>query len=367
MKSRNAIFGLILVLGLQQGLALPRFAVRTGSRCQACHVDPSGGAMRGPYGLQYGRENLPVSSWADEFAREDLSNLITNFLGVGGDFRTLYYYQQLPDTGSRTNNNAFFEMQGDLYLNFRPAKRINVFLKKGLYSGFEAFGVLRLLPADGYIKVGKFLPDFGTRIDDHTSYIRTYTGFSPALGRPELTGAEVALCPSSFRVVGGFYNAVDGYAGSGGNNKALLGRVEGMFDLAEQAHLGAGVNVFSRENLSGVTTTLYGGFGSFSYGDLTIFAEGDFLRAASPGSTTIGIVTYLEADYMVVSGLDLKLAYDYYDPDKDLQTGSQSRVSFGFEFFPIAGVEVRPIFRVNKETPTEIRNNELDLMLHFYL
>lgn len=363
MKSLCALS--LLVLLVADAAALPQFAVRTGARCQSCHINPSGGAMRQAWGAEYGREKLPVPSWASSLELEDLTTLLTNVIGVGADFRTLYFYQQRPDTiGDR---NAFFEMQGDLYINFRLAKKVNVFLKKGLYSGFEAFGLFNILPANGHVKVGKFLPAFGTRLDDHTAYIRTVTGFSPEAGRPELTGAEVGIAPGRFSIVGGIYNATDGYAGSGGNNKALLGRAEGMFELAQDVNLGFGGNIFTKESESGVRTTFYGGFGSFSYGALALLGEVDLLRSSGIGGTVTGIVSYVEGSCLVTQGLDLKLGYEFYDPDKDFKTGSQSRISIGCELFVIGGVEIRPMFRFNMEDPSDQRNDELQLLLHLYL
>ena len=326
--------------------------------------------LRQAFGVQYGRESLPVPEWSKDFEVEDFSNLLANFLGVGADFRTLFFYQQIPDTGlstSASSRNAFFQMQGDLYLNFRVAKRINMFLKKGLYSGFEAFGLLTILPASGHVKVGKFVPNFGTRLDDHTAFIRTYTGFSPEQGRPELTGVEAGMSPGSLSFTGGVYNAADGFGASETNSKAYLGRAEGMFTLAEDLHFGIGGNVFSRSNDAGVRTDLYGGFGSFTYRDLTVFGEADIIHAKQAGQSVNGLVTYVEADYVVTPGVDLKLTYDYFDPDLDLKTGASSRYSVGVEFFPISGVEVRPVYRIKKESPVDLRNNEFDLLVHFYL
>ncbi len=369
MTRAVAIGFLCLLPFLSHVLALPRFAVRTGAKCQSCHVNPSGGGMRQVFGAQYGREKLPVSDWGSSSELEDFTTLLTNFVGVGADFRTLYFYRQLPDTGGASNRNSFFQMQGDLDLNFRIAKNVSVYLSKGLYSGFETFGLFTVLPARGYIKVGKFVPDFGTKLDDHTAYIRTMTGFGSEQGPPlELTGAELGIAPGPWTVVGGFYNAADGYGASGGNNKALLGRAEGMFELAENFHFGLGGDVFTTESDLGIRKTMYGGFGSISYRDVALFGEVDYLRTSGGGSPTVtGIVTYVEASFLVTPGVDLKLAYDFYDPDIDYKTGSQSRVSVGCEFFPVGGVEVRPLYRFNMETPTEVRNNELDLLLHFYL
>lgn len=350
--------------------ALPRFAASTGYKCQSCHVNPSGGSMRQALGAQYGREELPVPSWSQDFELEDFTTLLTNFLGVGVDFRTLFFVRQVPDTGlsgASGTENAFWQMQGDLYLNFRVAKNVSLFLKKGLYSGFESYALLNILPARGHVKVGKFIPNYGTKLDDHTAFIRTYTGMSPATGRPELTGFEVGIAPGPASLTAGLFNATDGFAGSGGSSKAFLGRAEGMFPVHQTIFVGAGTNIFRRESGNGATQTLYGGFGSLGVQKFTIFGEIDLLESKTSNAKTTGILGYLEANYVVTPGVDLKIAYDFFDPDKDLKSGSTSRYSIGIEFFPIAGVELRPIYRIIREEPTDVKNNEFHLLFHIYL
>ena len=332
--------------------------------------------MRQTFGVQYGRETLPVPTWSEEFGLDDFSTKLSDVVSIGADFRTVYFYQQNPDTGSPPNSvkasNAFFQMQGNLDLNFRLAKRVVVYLAKGLYSSdtyndFEVFGLLSILPANGYIKIGKFVPNYGTKMDDHRIYIRNYTGFSPEFTRPELTGAEVGFLPGPISVTTGLFNAVDGFGLGTGNNKAVLGRVEGMFKLAEEVHLGVGANVFTRKNAVGDRNTLYGGFGSLSYENLTILGEADLMEQSVAGSTITGIVTFVEGDYVITPGFDIKLGYDFYDPDRNLKTGSKSRYTVGFECFPIAGVEVRPLYHFVKDLPTDLKNDEAELMIHFYL
>lgn len=369
---------LLLVLGLVVTLpafSLPRFASRTGAKCQSCHVNPSGGGMRQAFGVQYGRERLPVPTWSDEFGFDDFSTKVTDFLSVGADFRTLFFYQQNPDAGNPRQSvkatNAFWQMQGNLDLNFRLAKKVSVYLAKGLYSSdaysdFEVFGLLNILPADGYIKIGKFVPNFGMKIDDHRIYVRTYTGFSPEILRPELTGGEIGFAPGPIALTGGVYNSADGFGAGTGNNKTLLGRIEGMFKATEELHIGIGGDVFTKKTTSGRRNTMYGGFGSISFQDLTILGEADFIRSTLGGVDSTGVVAFIEADYVLTPGLDLKLGYDFYDPNKDLKTGSMSKYTVGFEFFPIAGVEVRPLYHFVKDEPIDIKNDEFQLMVHFY-
>lgn len=359
-----------VLLMLNQAGALPRFSSRTGAKCQSCHVNPSGAGMRQLFGAQYGRETLPVPEWGSDMEIEDFTTLLTSFVGVGVDVRTLYYYVQLPDTGgsSGKNSNAFWEMQGDLYLNFKLAKRVNVYFEKGLYSGFELFGMVSQLPAGGHVKVGKFVPNFGTRLDDHTAYIRHHTGFSPESSpRPELTGLEAGVSPGWFSAFAGVYNAQDGFGAATGNSKAYLVRADGLFELGNNMHLGLGANMFGTTTSGDVTQNLFGGVGSFSIGDFTLFGEGDMIQTKYPSGTVTGYVAYAEANYVVTPGVDLKVAYDFYDPDKDVKDGAMSRYSVGVEFFPVSGVEVRPMYRVIVEEPENYSNNEFHIMLHFYL
>lgn len=356
-----AVFFLTMVVG-ETGAALPRFQSRTGAKCQSCHVNPSGGGMRQAFGQQYGRETLPVPTWSEEFGLDDFSTKLTESVSIGADVRTLFYYIQDPTK----DKNAFYEMQGDVYLNFKLAKKIGLYVEKGLSTNnFELFGLLNVLPANGFIKVGRFIPNFGMKVDEHRVFTRQYTGFSQETANPYNTGLELAFSPGPATITGGIYNSQDGVAPGIGNQKAFLGRAEAIIKASEEVNIGVGANLFYK-NIAGTKSTLFGGFGSFSYGDLTLMGEIDWVKKTIVGDTT-AFVLYAEADYVLTPGLDLKFIYDFYDPNKDLKTGSMSRLSFGFEFFPISGVEVRPLYRILTEDPHDAKNNEFNLVVHFYL
>jgi hypothetical protein len=80
-----------------------------------------------------------------------------------------------------------------------------------------------------------------------------------------------------------------------------------------------------------------------------------------------GNILFTELNYILIDGIDVKIGYEFYDPNIDLQDGSISRYTFGVEFFPLSGVEVRPQYRVTQEKPVERANNEFHLMFHFFL
>jgi hypothetical protein len=362
------ILALSILLPASTGLSLPEFASRTGLKCQSCHVNPTGGEMRQTFGVQYGRDQLPVPEWAKTSDMTDFSNVITNILGVGADFRTIYYNRKISDS---TRSDGFFQMQGDLYVNLHVAQRVFLYLNlnKGVTAGFDAFALMNVLPASGHLKIGRFIPDYGTRLDDHTAYVRQYTKLSPEYDVVDRTGLEAAVSPGAFTVLGGIYNADEGGGIPTTNNKALLGRAEGMFRLTDNTTLGIGGNVFStKTGALGVSTTYYGGFGSFSAGSFTLLGEADWIRTSPVGVTTTALATYTEADYVITQGVEVKLSYDFYDQDIEYQTGAKSRYSIGVEFFPVSGVEVRPVYRILRQQNPDIGTlNEFDLMLHLYL
>jgi len=364
MKYLLPILGSAMVAFIMSdaAMALPRFASRTAWKCQACHVNPSGGGMRQVGGVRYGREDLPVPTWSEELGLEDFSTQLSDFVSVGADVRTLFFYMEDPTLAQ----NAFFQMQGDVYMNFKLAKKVNIYLDKGLYTGFEIFGLVTVLPGNGFVKVGKFTPNFGTKVDDHRTYIREFTGLSPETGNPYLTGAEVGFSPGLVTFTGGIFNTSDARGAATGNDKSFLGRAEGIFGLTEEVSVGIGGNILYK-NQQGGKANFMGGFGSFSYQDFTLMGEVDLLKTDLSGVKTDAVIIYAEADYMLTSGVDLKVIYDFYDQDLDLKTGSFSRYSFGLELFPVTGVEVRPLYRILKEEPTETSNNELHVLVHFYL
>jgi hypothetical protein len=199
--------------------------------------------------------------------------------------------------------------------------------------------------------------------------VRQYTKLSPEFDVVERTGAEAAVSPGPLTILGGIYNADEGGGIPSSNNKALLARAEGMFKLAGKITLGLGGNVFStKTGIPGTSTTYYGGFGSFSAGNFTLLGEADWIRSSPAAGTVTGLATYTEADFVLTQGVDVKVAYDFYDQDVNFKTGSKSRYSLGVEFFPVSGVEVRPMYRILKtQDPDTGTMNEFELMLHLYL
>ena len=58
---------LIVSINLNSAFSLPRFAVKNGSSCIACHVNPTGSGLRNDYGTNVvALDELPLERWLDK-------------------------------------------------------------------------------------------------------------------------------------------------------------------------------------------------------------------------------------------------------------------------------------------------------------
>ncbi|MGE5313283.1 MAG: hypothetical protein ACM3Q4_01155 [Acidobacteriota bacterium] len=376
---RCMLFGLLIAAcTAHEAFSLPRFSARTGERCQSCHVNPMGRGIRTPSGAAFGRDDLPVPAWKDAVDFDSIGTSIAPTISIGTDVRTLYFYNESDKTGS------FFQMEGNLYLDFRLNRKLRLSFSKGLYQGFELFALARVLPAQGWIKAGKFVPAYGVRIDDHNAFIRggRYSGaFFRAIPpgypqglrfgeRAEDTGVEVGLAPSIFTLSAGLFNGTPGgglTGTSGLKHYAAVLRGDALIDMGP-ANLTVGGSFYNSPNndVPG-KTQFYGGFGMLGIGaSLVLIGEVDWLVSHVIDKEATGRMVYSEVDYTIVDGFELTAGYEFYDPDVSLGNGTVSSVNIGASFYPLSGVELRPFYRINREHPTEITNNEFSVQMHFF-
>ena len=227
--------------------SLPRFSSRMNLPCQSCHINPSGGGMRNTFGANFGRDDISVKAWQEDYALDEFSTKLTNFISYGADFRFLTFYQ------SKTNPDAslssFFPMQMDVYFNLAISKKINLYVNPafGPYGRLEMFGIAKVLPLNGYLKLGRFAPSHGLRYDDHTSFIRQATPFRNYGGQQ--TGMELGLNPGPISMMGAVTNGMRGDLDGG---------------LAGIGGLGGSSFVHNYQNCL-TTNPLFKGTGNFPY------------------------------------------------------------------------------------------------------
>lgn len=359
---------IIFFISMFDAVALPRFALLQNDKCSSCHVNPTGGGMRNENGFFFGKNVISMISPRDkDFS---LSPKLTNNISFGLDYRTQYLYSQ------EKNKTDFQDMTGSIYLNASVAKNIDVAARYDFVNAiWEAYGIAKILPNESYIKVGSFIPYYGIRLDDHTSYTR-----GGDFGLLFTTGAIQGLYYNPFYVETGVE------LGANLSDKAMLtasigkskfnstfstdptytARFEATpsIDKANFLFGGSFASTKTRNLGSYLSTQMYGGFAGFGYERFTLTGEYDIAKnyiAAGMKSSAYMV----EATYQILVGLDAVARYDSFDPNIDLKNDEHAHVVLGVEFFPYSFVEIRPQYRFNIENP-ETKNNAIVVQFHFW-
>jgi hypothetical protein len=371
-------------------VALPSFSLITGAPCGSCHTNPAGGQLRSEYGTSFASEFLPLrTTHDDDFT---FSGKISDNITLGGDFRSQLLYDGV------TKKSAFQMMTTTLYAGVRLSKKVSFSYKQdivngsynGVYNGYfngtEAYGLVKWTPAV-YTKAGLFLPDYGWRIDDHTSYTRGGDlGYTNAGQQPGLLfipnysdiGIEAGMYAGPLFLTGGIY--------------AATGHMM-PFDLsdtkafsAKLTYSGSVCNLNYMLGLSGY------GYRSFHMGgvmagfscldsSLVVLGEADWthdrllltptLPVLLPGVNTME--AFAEIDLKVIQGFWLTAKYDMIDPlqgqvndDSTPDDNSLGRVTLGLDFFPLPFIELRPQYRITMERPSISDNNIGFLQFHVW-
>jgi hypothetical protein len=361
---RSLIIFFVCILCTSTGISLPRFAIDSGVSCQECHVNPTGGGMRNTFGAEYyGRTVLPVPTYQERNRLEGFSTKLNEFIRAGADFRTLLIYDD--DAYS-----TFWQMQGDIYLSLQPAKDLYLYLDKGLYDGFEIFGLLNINSINSHIKAGKFVPAYGLRIDDHNVYTRSgppgiiLLPFGP---RAEDTGVEFGYNAHTASFTMGLFNGNPGggmrFADESINAVAVRG--DWMFHRGSSSNALIGASLYRNKRASFETLT-YGAFGGFgAHRTFNILGEIMFVSEKRPPTAEAEtyLILFSELNFLIRQGIDLKLQYNYGNGGPfDL---TQQAIGFGAEVFLLAGLELRPLYRIHFSD--EIENySEFIFMFHLY-
>jgi hypothetical protein len=354
--------------------ALPRFAIDAGVSCQSCHVNPTGGGMRNEFGAEYyGRTVLPMRTYQQEQRLDGFSTGLNDFIRFGTDFRTLVFY---IDSGN-DSRSSFWQMQGDLYVSARVSRDLHFYLSKGLYQGFEIFGLLAIPSIDSYVKVGKFYPGYGLRMDDHIVYTRSggaipffIEGIVPVpFGeRPEDTGAEFGYDTDRTTLSVGWFSGNPGggirFADESINAVALRGEWRLISEGSTNGSIGGSLYRNKRSTFETINYGIFGGIGMER--TFTLLGELMFVnRKAPPDAPSENyLLFFTEFNYLLRQGIDLKVQYN-------LGTGgtpdyTRHAIGVGAEFFFLPGLELRPLYRLHfsDDFPNV---SEFILMFHIFI
>ena len=353
----------IIVFSVIDTFALPRFAVRLGNKCIDCHYNPTGGIIRNEDGFFYGQNMLSmISPRAKEFS---MSPNLNDNISIGMDLRGQFLYSQ------EKNRTDFQSMAGSIYGRIGLSKKINIITRYDFRQQiWEAYGVLQILPNNGYIKGGSFQPNYGIRLDDHTAYTRGgdfFLLFQNGARKGLIydpfyveAGGELGLYISDFIF---FTSSI----GTNLNNPTLTkdptytARLEFNPTFGELGLMFGGSYAAAKVPQ---TTQFYGGFAGIGYDRFSILAEFDRAEDLLADNTNSHMLM-AQATYIITLGLEAYARYDWLDLNADAETGTIAHLILGFEFIPYSFIEIRPQYRFIIEDPT-IDNDSVVLQFHFW-
>ena len=363
MRLINVVLVVLLFVAFVQIKAIPRFALRQHDSCMSCHVNPTGGEMRSEDGWYFGKNVVSMISPRDKDIK--LSPKIGDNISFGLDYRTQYLYSQAK------SRSDFLDMEGSIYTNVDLSNKINVVGRYDFINSiWEGYGILHILPTDGYLKVGSFQSNYGIRIDDHTAYTRGgdfgllfSTGVRQGLLYDPLyteTGVEAGIHPFDHAMLTASVGKGK-YSTTFAQDPTYTARFE-VRPSIDKLQLLFGASAASTHLPR--SASFYGGFAGFGYENFTLMGEYDASKDfVNPGVKSNFLM--VEAAYKILIGLEAVVRYDWMDPNTSIDKDQLAHVVAGFEFYPYSFVEVRPQYRFNIED-ANIKNDAFVLQFHFW-
>ncbi|HEY1491027.1 MAG TPA: hypothetical protein VGF35_00235 [Steroidobacteraceae bacterium] len=335
-----ALLSLCLTASVQ---AEPYLAVATGFKCGQCHVNPTGGGERTPFGMAFAQTQLPAQHL--DTGGEVWTGQLNRFIALGGDLRFQGSFQQVPHTAS---TNEFEMEQTRIYLsaNVIPG-RLLVYVDEQVAPGGalnrEAWGMFWSADHSWYVKGGQLYLPFGLRLQDQSAYILTASGISMAT--PD-KGVEFGWLKGHWDAQLAVSNGTAGGAttGNGKQTSAQLSYVESIWRLGLAANL--------NDSSSDGSRTAYALFGGLKTGPIAWLGQAELIDDKSvAGGPQKQLAGLLEANYSPARGHNIKATAEYLDPNRDVPNDAQTRWSLVYEYTPIQFVQLRGGFRYNDGIP----------------
>ena len=320
-------------------LATPRYSAMVGQNCNLCHHNPTGGGMRSLYASQYLMPTRFAMKAIGESEPAPVNPQIGDNVTVGADLRTFYLWEE-----DRPSGNNFINMQGSAYLAFQPDPKYSLYIHEefgqGSAQAYELFAMGYVLPANGYVKVGKFVPSFGWKFPDHRSFVRREYVFLPPFPPHSDTGIEAGLYPGSFSVEASVSNGNFLSPRDNDNEVAFCARGAWRYTGGKSGlNVVAGASYYQNGH-HGDGLWAGGPLASAAWNRFTWVGELDWSHqeipatAGGPPFNQTGVVLSQEFSFQAVQGLAVMATHDFYDPDKNIQTGSVQRFGLGIDALP---------------------------------
>lgn len=324
------LLGLAILCG-PRAYAEPYLAVRMGLKCEACHVNPTGGGLRTDFGDVFAQTALPAHPIQGDWGL--WTGEVGKFLRVGGDMR---YDATVTQTPGSKSVSQFEMQQARVYLEAQVVpNRLLLYVDEEVAPGAaqnqEAYGVYWSAAHDWYVKAGQMYLPFGFRFEDQTAFKYDVTGTS--MYEPD-DGVEFGWLRGHWDAQLDVSNG--NFAGPGGAGKEY-GLQVSYVESAWRFGLAANDDDYAQNR-----RRIYGVFAGTRTGPIVWLGEVDAVEnefASQRGQTQAAAL--LEGDWLIAAGNNLKLTYEPYDPDRDVPDNGRSRWSLVYELTPIQFMQLR--------------------------
>ncbi|MCA9520905.1 MAG: hypothetical protein KC609_08025 [Myxococcales bacterium] len=377
--------------------------------CQACHLNPSGGGLRTTPGRFYAQATLPMlfashrgykdwnrhlvgsmknlelkrrnrlvdpAFWHPLGGPSKMAFLQSRYAGLNADPLLFFGVDSRLAWWYSGRNHAVFPMQFDLHAGLRMVRHLVVAATGGLIAQLkdadrshwkrisaglkDVYVMVDQLPMMTYIRAGRFLPPFGTNIDDHTSPIRRDFELDGSRLDSRVTGVEIGMAPNYPYVQFAVFRPNPGDLIPKSIQPPFLGvkgwgiaASAGWRDLAWQ--LGVSFMMKRRNIADGGDIEAYSvqwGFNPWYFSNkfpLTYMGEFAAERYRREGSVTSAwrFAVFNELDYLLFNGVNLSVKHDYSDADLKVADDHANRLTFGVDLHVLPSFTIKTQARLN--------------------
>lgn len=315
--------------------AEPYLAVQKGMKCSTCHVAASGGGKRTRYGTIYAQTEMVAKTLGEH---GPWTGDIGKYLGIGGDLRWGWERQEVPGQAetSETDLEEFLA-----YVEIKPFPKYLAFyidakLRPDDPLIREQYARVTLPGGKWWLRAGDFFLPYGLRLQDDEAFIRQVSGIN--YNTPD-TGWEIGYEGGPWS---GQFAVTRGTAGgpevdSGKQYSLRVSHVRGRWRVGGSLNLNdAKAGERRMQNV----------FAGLRTGPVAWLAEIDRIvdEGTSTGRRELW-ASLLEANYGYRQGHNLKLTFEWFDPDDAVDEDERNRISVLWEYFPLQFVQARLGYR----------------------
>ncbi|MFQ5606538.1 MAG: hypothetical protein ACE5GA_01220, partial [Candidatus Zixiibacteriota bacterium] len=240
--------------------------------------------------------------------------------------------------------------QTDFYLAVEPFSQ--TFFNMTFNSG--SIDESYLLVTNGarslYAQAGRFYPQFGLRLEDFSYFVKQRTGI---FHRKALEGMSIGASLANSNLSLAYY--------AEGEQGIYIANLYGARFVGRFGYIAGFSARFSQElddGTHGANFAVKGAYAGVGYRGHSILFEGDLI-----GEANDSYAIYVGGTGRIIPGLYVKADYNFFDPDRRLESGAESFTRVSVEFWPMPFVEINPGVTFFTDGPFD-GEEEFELRVH---